>query len=288
MKYTISNPSFSNVSEMAKNWLRRGRRKLLLEIRSASEVRLVPYPSAGAVALSPQDLPGCTVSISGGCLLVHCSTVCLWLEKALVGFLQGRGLIGQGQPVTDCPRFARRHIVHDHTVGRPVSHKVLERARAEREARRALKTRRFRSVREALCAAEREAAGWVIVTRRAHDSAADSDYRDPDYIFDLVVDLGRAAEQNSTKGLSGDWRHHLAASGGHDFVPTTSKNTLAMFPDEYHVMHNGRPVCIGAHVRCGMGSGQDLARIYLALPESPGAPVILGHVGSHLSLPGRK
>lgn len=289
MRYLIK-PQPIQLSSLIREWLRQGHSgKVLMDLRSQTEVRLEPYPSLALAAVPPESRPGCTISVQGKWVLIQCASACRWIEDKVAGFLRSRGLVGQGEDVSDCPRFDRRLVVHAHLVGRPVSEDVRARARAEREVKRALKPRRFRKVIEAVHAAVAQTGGWVVLHRRAIDSAEASDYRDPDYIYELIIELGRAAQLNAGGGLDGAWAEHLGlgANGGHDFVARTSKAAIEMFPDAYHVDYDGKRVCIGAHVRCGVGSGQDLARVYLALPANPGAPLILGHIGSHLPLPKR-
>jgi hypothetical protein len=285
MRYFLSQ-NFKQLAPLVREWTREGHSKpILTDFRSQTEVRLMPIPDAAMGLLPPESRPGCTISLHAQWVLVHCDETCRWIEAQIVKFLRKRGLIGEGEPVTDCPMLKRRVVVHDHQVGRPVSDQVRARARAEREAKRASKPRRFRTVIEAVLAAIEQVGGWVVLTQRTLDSAKKSQFRDPDYIFELIVDLGAAAEQNAKGGLSGTWLAHLGANGGHDFVANTSKNTVEMYHAHYHVLWDGHEVCIGAHVRCGNGSAQALARVYLSIPLKPGGPVILGHIGSHLPLP---
>ena len=287
MKYRIS-PQVIQIADYIRQWLREGHTKpLLVDLRSQSEVRLVPLPTASTASLPMESRPGCTISIQGEWILVQCAEGCRWIEERVVRFFRSRGLIGKGEATSECPKFVRRVIVHDHLVGRPVSEQVRARARADRENKRALHPRRFRNIIDAVRTAVAQAGGWIVLTERALESAEKSDFRDPDYIYELIVDLGVAAKQNSKGGLNGTWLAHLGANGGHDFVANTSKNTVEMFPAHYHVEYGGRRHCIGAHVRCGGGTGQDLARVYFALPERPGAPLILGHIGSHLPIHAR-
>jgi len=285
MRYFIKEGSFSDVLPVVKSALGRAGDLVVIEVRSAVDVRLVPVVASTGTSVPFQARPGCTVLLKGESVLVQCAEACLWLEKKIASYLSKRGWVRGVETLSECPRIERRAVVPDHLAGRPVSEEVMERTRAERAAKRANRPRRFRTVIEAVRAGLAQVGSWVYATERALESAAESQFRDPDYIFDLIIALGEGAKKNAGGGVDGDWKTYLYLNGRHDFVANTSKNTVEMYHSHYHVVWEGRDVCIGAHVRCGNGSAQDLARVYLATPLRPGGPVILGHIGSHLPLP---
>jgi len=285
MRYFIKNGSFTDLLTVIKSALGRARDSVLIEARSAAEVRLVPIVASAGARVPLHSRPGCTILLKGESVLVQCAGACLWLEDKIASYLSKRGWVSGVKTLSECPRIERRAVFHDHLAGRAVSAEVMQRARAERAAKRASRPRRFRTVIEAVRAALAKAGPWVVAVERALLSAAESHYRNPDYIYDLIVALGEAAKMNASGGVDGSWKDNLYQNGRHDYVANTSKNTVEMYRSHYHVVWEGREVCIGAHVRCGNGSAQDLARVYLATPLKPGGPVILGHIGSHLPLP---
>jgi hypothetical protein len=198
-------------------------------------------------------------------------------------------LIGSGRPSEEIVPFHRKNIRHAHEMGRPIS----EEAKAKRRVRRdeAVADRppaRFASVLEAALAAAEAAGAWLILTERAKKTAAESNYVDPDYVYQALVDLAHAARHNSDHhGLGMPWADFLGQRGSHDFVPNSSPYTIERYHKEYHLRYQGEDLCIAAHIRQGNGSADECLRIYVVQPRKPGDPVIVGQIGAHLPIDGR-
>jgi hypothetical protein len=116
---------------------------------------------------------------------------------------------------------------------------------------------KYATVEEACRAAERDANGWIVMTNRAWSTAKDSNYDDPDYVYNALTALGQAAFLNSQGGLRQCWEFYLKTNGPHNYGAHSSEGTLAQFPGEYHVNHEGHRYCIESHIKRGNGSGSD-------------------------------
>ena len=267
--------------------LHRNRLGILAEYRSSSEVRLIP--ASQPPLLDADNLAGCTLSIRDNSLIIACAQTCAQIEDGVAEFLRKAKLIGPGRPTEEVVLFHRKNIRHAHEMGRPVS----EDAKAKRRDRRdeAVADRppaRFASVLEAALAAEEAAGSWLVLTDRAKKTAEESNYVDPDYVYQALVDLAHAARHNSDhQGLRMSWAAFLGERGSHDFVPNSSPDTIKRYPKEYHIRYQGEDRCIGAHIRQGNGSADECLRIYIVQPRKPGDPVIVGQIGAHLPIADR-
>lgn len=285
MKYVIQD--IRALAPKLKAWARKPhiKAKVHADFRQNGEVRLAPigYSQAAAAHLGNS---GCTMHVQAGFLLVACSKACQWIEEAVCQFLAAQRIITRGVELVECPiiprRIPRASSLHRLAPAAPV------RRRVKKDIAQVVKFRRFSSVLEAAEAAARDAGPWLVVTDRALRSAALSDYNDPDYIYAALMALALAAKTNAGgSGLGMAWVDFLSSAGSHDYCPHSSDATLQRFRRDYIVVHDGEEHLIEAHVRCGTGSGSDSARIYVAQPERPGLPVVVGHVGSHLPIAGR-
>lgn len=267
--------------------LHRTRLGILADFRSNGEVRLIP--ASRPPLLDADNLDGCTLSIRDNSLIIACAQTCAQIEEAVAGFLRKAKLIGPGKPVETTEVFRRKNIRHAHEMGRPVS----DDAKAKRRDRRdeAVADRppaRFASVLEASLAAAEAAGTWLVLTDRAKKTAEESNYVDPDYVYQALVDLAHAARHNSDhQGLGVSWAAFLGQRGSHDFVPNSSPETIKRFHKEYHVRYQGEDLCIAAHIRQGNGSADECLRIYIVQPRKPGDPVIVGQIGAHLPIADR-
>ncbi len=265
-------------------WARTHRNRLgiLAEYRPNGEVRFI-------VATQPQlmdvdNIGGCTLSVRGNSLIISCAQACAGIEYAITEFLRKGKLIGPGRPTTTIEIFRRKNIRHAHEMGRPIS----EDAKAKRRVRRAESANvrppaRFASVIEAALAAKAASGKWLILSERALQTAEESRYTDPDYVYQALIDLGHTAEHNAEhQGLGNSWAEFLGNLGSHDFVPNTSPNTIQRYYAAYHIRHENDDLCIAAHIRQGTGSARDCLRIYVVQPRKPGDPIIIGQIGAHL------
>ncbi len=288
MIYPLLKPAQYLTSKI-QQWARihRTRLGILAEYRPNGEVRLIA--ATQPPLLSADNISGCTLSVRDNSLIIACAEACAEIEKAVSKFLRKAKLIGQGQPSGQVEVFVRKNIRHAHEMGRQIS----EEAKAKRRERReeVLSQRppaRFKTVLEAAKAAEKESAGWIVLTERALRTASESNYVDPDYVFRALVDLGKAAKHNAEhNGLGSSWADFLGRLGSHDFVPNSSPYTIKRYHDEYHVRHQGKDLCIEAHIRQGNGSADECLRIYVVQPRKPGDPIIIGQIGAHLPIDGR-
>lgn len=267
--------------------LHRNRLGILAEYRPNGEVRLI---SATQPPLLPADnISGCTLSVRDNSLIVACARACAQIEQAVTNFLRKGKLIGPGRPTAEVVPFRRKNIRHAHEMGRPVS----DDAKAKRRERRdeAVADRppaRFASVLDAALAAKEAAGNWLVLAERAKTTAAASNYIDPDYVHQVLMDLAHTARHNSDhQGLGMSWADFLGQRGSHDFVPNSSPYTIERYYKEYHIRYQGEDLCIAAHIRQGNGSADECLRIYLVQPRKPGDPVIVGQIGAHLPIADR-
>jgi hypothetical protein len=143
-------------------------------------------------------------------------------------------------------------------------------------------------VLEAALAAEEAAGNWLVLAERAKTTADASNYIDPDYVHQALMDLAHTARHNSDhQGLGMSWADFLGQRGSHDFVPNSSPYTIERYYKEYHIRYQGEDLCIAAHIRQGNGSADECLRIYVVQPRKPGDPVIVGQIGAHLPIADR-
>jgi hypothetical protein len=281
--------SSEKLLEKVQYWARlhRNRLGILAEYRSNGEVRLIP--SSQPPLLDADNLDGCTLSIRDQSLIVACAQACSQIEQAITDFLRKGKLIGPGKPVDTTEVFRRKNIRHAHEMGRPVSEEAKSKRRDRKDE--ALADRppaRFGTVIEAALAAKEASGPWLVLTERAKKTAAESNYVDPDYVYQALVDLAHAARHNSDhQGLGMSWADFLGQRGSHDFVPNSSPYTIERYYKDYHIRHQGEDLCIAAHIRQGNGSADTCLRIYVVQPRKTGDPIIIGQIGAHLPIADR-
>jgi hypothetical protein len=277
------NRSVSSLSAALANWLRSHQGKAVLPYNNltGTELRLTPLHS-NCGGISYIDQPGCTLTLKGLLLQVSCVPSLTWIEKAVLKALRKTGI--------NCTPIFTKKPSGSAAVIRALPHpprvqtKTAAPSKPKKKAEPAKAPSKFHSVEEACKTAERDAKGWIVITNRAWSTAKDSNYVDPDYVYDALIALSRAAFLNSKGGLNQSWEFHLKTNGPHNYCAHSSEGTLAQFPGEYHVNHGGRRYCIESHIKRGNGSGSDAVRIYLCQPATPGQPVIVGSVGPHLPI----
>lgn len=288
MKYLILK-SAEQLMKKIQIWARdhRSRLNLVADYRSDREVRLVAKTSG--VVGDIDNSPGCTLTIQQNALVVACSETCAQIEQKIVTFLQKQKLIGSGEPIEAVAPFNRKNIRHAHEMGRPISDEAKTKRRKRRdEAVGNRPPARFSTVLEAALAAEEAAGPWLVLTDRAKKTAEESNYVDPDYVYQALVDLAHTARHNSDyQGLGMPWADFLGQLGSHDFVPNSSPDTIIRFYKEYHIRYRGEDLCIEAHIRQGNGSADECLRIYVVQPRKPGDPIVIGQIGSHLPIANR-
>lgn len=121
---------------------------------------------------------------------------------------------------------------------------------------------------------------------RAHSSAADSPYRQPERVLEDLVKLDRVAELYR-QGSIGRSLADVAGELGLDWVEDSSAARRGRTAKEYRFTHAGRDWVLRPHLRvggraCGAGA---FARIYFALhkgDDQTGRALIVGHVGRKL------
>lgn len=276
--------SSEKLLEKVQYWARlhRNRLGILAEYRSNGEVRLIP--SSQPPLLDADNLDGCTLSIRDQSLIVACAQACFQIEQAITDFLRKGKLIGPGKPADTTEAFRRKNIRHAHEMGRPVSEEAKSKRRDRKdEAVADRPPARFATVIEAALAAKEAAGPWLVLTERAKKTAAESNYVDPDYVYQALVDLAHTARHNSDhQGLGMSWADFLGQRGSHDFVPNSSPYTIERYHKDYHIRYQGEDLCIAAHIRQGNGSADECLRIYVVQPRKPGDPIIVGQIGAHL------
>jgi hypothetical protein len=288
MIYPLLKPA-QHLTSKIQQWARihRDRLGILAEYRSSSEVRLIP--ASQPPLLDADNLAGCTLSIRDNSLTIACAQTCAQIEEGVAEFLRKAKLIGPGRPTEEVVLFHRKNIRHAHEMGRPVSDDAKAKRRERRdEAVAGRPPARFATVLEAALTAEEAAGSWLVLTDRAKKTAEESNYVDPDYVYQALVDLAHAARHNSDhQGLGMSWADFLGQRGSHDFVPNSSPDTIKRYPKEYHIRYQGEDLCIEAHIRQGNGSTDECLRIYVVQPRKPGDPVIVGQIGAHLPIADR-
>ena len=241
------------------------------------EVRLV-------TASNLENSDGCTLSIRQNHLLIACTNSYNWIEDKITDFLRDEKLIGKGESLDETKKFVRKNIKHPHEIGRLFSEQaqIKKKDRGDDDTDNVVQ-RKFPTILAATSAAEEAAGPWLIFTERAKQTAAESCYNDPDYVYQALMDLAYVAKYNADhNGLGMPWADFLGQLRSHSFVPNTSLNTIERYPNEYHITHGGQRLCIEAHLRQGNGAAKDCLRIYLVQPRKAGDPIIIGHIGYHL------
>jgi len=280
--YTL-NRSISSLSEALASWLRSHQGKAVLPYNNeaGTELRLTPLPrNIGDVSYI--DQPGCTLTIKGLLLHISCVPSLSWIEQAVLKALRKAGV--NCTPIFGGKPSKRSAIIQAPSQRPQPQTKPAVAPKPKKKAETVKLPGKYATVEEACRAAERDANGWIVMTNRAWSTAKDSNYDDPDYVYNALTALGRAAFLNSQGGLRQCWEFYLKTNGPHNYGAHSSEGTLAQFPGEYHVNHEGHRYCIESHIKRGNGSGSDAIRIYLCQPEVPGQPVIVGSIGPHLPI----
>ncbi len=282
--YTLHG-GFSSLSEALANWLRTydGKKVLPYKNEAGTELRLTSLGSTNNGTMRYIDQPGCTLTLNGLLLHISCAPSVVWIEKAVLKGLRKAGV--HCTPILT-PKPLVRATITRQTVQHPKP-KLIPAVKAKKTTAVIKRSGTYATVEEACKAAERDSKGWIVFTNRAWDTAMESNYDDPDYVYRALVALGRTAFLNSKGGLGQSWEFHLKKNGPHQYCAHSSEGALAQFPGEYHVNHEGRRYCIESHIKRGNGSGSDSIRIYVSQPQAPGQPVIIGSVGPHLPIPTR-
>lgn len=268
------------------SWIRIQRSKfspnLIAEFNSSDEVRIVNSHCHNT--LSVENIDGCTISLRQNVLMISCAESCDSLQRKIINFLTQEKIIGKKIFIPEPEKFIRKNIKHAHELGRPVSDEAKIKRRDKTITHRSnSKENIFKTLIDATIAAEEESGAWLVLTERAKQTAVESCYEDPDYVYMVLKDLAYTAKYNCDhQGLGTTWKKFLGELGSHDFVPNTSSNTINKYPAEYHIIHDGKKLSIEAHIRKGTGLAKDCVRIYIVQPREPGEPVIVAQIGAHL------
>lgn len=132
----------------------------------------------------------------------------------------------------------------------------------------------------------RETLPHLAFTEAAEESAADSPFRRPQEILDVLRRLDRLGELYADPAGFGASLGQAAQAQGLNWRPSVSELARNRFPNAYAITHDGRRLDLGPHVAIGSGSGAGfVARIYLHVADGSGdvpRGVYVGHVGRHL------
>ncbi len=281
--------SFPIVSGLAlmpglKDWAhnRRNRSVVSADFRQNDEVRLVPNTKATLVNRYQGDY-GCTLYVQSCFLRIACSDECEWIEKSVSKFLLKKRIISYGVEEVECPKVPRR-VPQSLSKKGPASFTPNSYKEKKKLKNNAFKNFKYATVIEAVKAANHDAGAYLIITERALNSATESNFHDPDYVYKALMDLSLAAQENAKgSGLGKSWKTFLGEKGSHDYCSHSSTSTLQRFSKEYTVSHDGNDYNIESHIRKGRGADSEAIRIYLSQPDKKGDPVVVGHIGSHLS-----
>jgi hypothetical protein len=125
----------------------------------------------------------------------------------------------------------------------------------------------------------------LVFTESAFDSAADSPYRRPQEVLDVLRKLDALGERYLA-GQMGTSLGAAAVEAGLTWRAGVSELARTRFARHYLMTHAGHTVDLGPHIALGSGSGAGLiARIYLHVADGNGAlprGIYVGHVGRHL------
>ncbi|HEV3000553.1 MAG TPA: hypothetical protein VGW75_07430, partial [Solirubrobacteraceae bacterium] len=125
----------------------------------------------------------------------------------------------------------------------------------------------------------------LVFTESAFESAADSPYRRPEEILDVLRKLDALGERYSA-GQMGVSLGQAAQEAGLSWRAGVSELARTRWAKHYVVTHDGHQLDLGPHVALGSGSGAGfVARVYLHLADGNGdvpRGIYVGHVGRHL------
>ncbi len=136
-------------------------------------------------------------------------------------------------------------------------------------------------------AVERAAAsaGHLVFTPDAFDSAADSPFRRPAEVLDVLRALDALAGRFAA-GEMGVSLVQAASEAGLTYKQGVSEIARSRNPHHYTATWEGHRLELGPHVALGSGSGAGfIARIYLHVADGTGEVprgLYVGHVGRHL------
>ena len=115
----------------------------------------------------------------------------------------------------------------------------------------------------------------------AFDTAAKSNYHDPEWVYDSLTALCLLAKKwKAGESLGGNWEQTMKAHG-YDFSPRSSDRTLGKCIRHYQFTHEGKTIVADAHLSRGTQGARNVIRIYLHRDEDRKMLVVC-HVGSHL------
>lgn len=114
----------------------------------------------------------------------------------------------------------------------------------------------------------------------ALDSAWDSQYQQPERVYDALIAMDEIA-QGWAAGSLPDGIAKAFAERGLDLAGDISESAQEMFRDDYLREYDGRQILLGPHVRFGHGPPSKMLRIYFYRDDTR-RMFVIGHVGSHL------
>jgi hypothetical protein len=128
-------------------------------------------------------------------------------------------------------------------------------------------------------------ARHLVFTESATESAADSPYRRPAEILEVLGKLDGLAGRYA-QGEMGASLTQAASEAGLTYKGNVSEIARSRNPHDYTITHDGHRLELGPHVALGSGSGAGfIARIYLHVADGSGElerGIYVGHVGRHL------
>jgi hypothetical protein len=132
----------------------------------------------------------------------------------------------------------------------------------------------------------RETLEHLTFCESAEESAADSPFRRPQEILDVLRKLDRLGELYADPAGFGASLLQAAQELGLNWRTGVSDLARNRWPNAYTISYDGSSLELGPHVAIGSGSGAGfVARIYLHVADGSGAVprgLYVGHVGRHL------
>ena len=120
----------------------------------------------------------------------------------------------------------------------------------------------------------------IVFLQEAFDSAYESQYQQPERVYDALVAMDRIAHRYAMNGLHDGIAHAFGALGL-DYAADVSETAHAMFRDEYVRRYDGREILLGPHLRFGHGAPNKMLRVYFHRDDAK-RTFVIGHVGGHL------
>jgi len=142
----------------------------------------------------------------------------------------------------------------------------------------------FHSVIDALRAAKNQFEGLIEVYDCALKSASDSQYSNPDKIFQTIEAISEVSREHfeaaRAEASIGPWEKAFEQRGFH-YKPKESEMTMNLHGKERDFAHDGKKTRMEKHITIGGGDRTNCIQIYFE-PNSETEKIEIGYCGPHL------